>query len=75
MKQIAVTIPDNKVRLFKELMESLSFVENIETIDCTNIPEWHKSIIDQRMENYRKNPDNYDDWDEVQKELAQKYGL
>ncbi len=75
MKQIAVTIPDNKVRLFKELMESLSFVKNVETIDCTNIPEWHKAIIDQRMENYRKNPDNYGDWDEVQKELAQKYGL
>jgi hypothetical protein len=31
-------------------MKNLSFVENIE---AANIPEWHKEIMDQRMENYR----------------------
>lgn len=38
MKQITVTIPDNKESLFMELMESLSFVENIEAIDNSDIP-------------------------------------
>ncbi len=75
MKQIAVTIPDNKESLFIELMKSLSFVKNVEAIESTDIPEWHKAIIDQRMENYKKNPESYRDWDDVQKEINQKYGL
>jgi hypothetical protein len=75
MKQIAVTIPDNKERLFIELMKSLSFVENVETIDNSDIPEWHKAIIDQRMENYVNEPDSCRDWGIVQKEINQKYGL
>ncbi len=75
MKQIAVTIPDNKESLFIELMKSLSFVKNVETIESTDIPEWHKAIIDQRMENYKKNPESYRDWDDMQKEINQKYGL
>jgi len=75
MKQIAVTIPDNKESLFMELMESLSFVENVEAIDNSDIPEWHKGIIDQRMENYKKAPDSYRDWNNVQKDINQKYGL
>jgi len=51
MKLIAVTIPDNKESIFIELMKSLSFVKNIETIEIKDIPEWHKLIIDQRIEN------------------------
>lgn len=75
MKQITVTIPDNKESLFIELMKSLSFVKNVETIESADIPDWHKTIIDQRMENYIKNPESYQDWDDVQKEINQKYGL
>jgi hypothetical protein len=75
MKQITVTIPDSKESLFIELMKSLSFVKNVETIESTDIPEWHKAIIDQRMGNYSKNPESYRDWDDVQKEINQKYGL
>lgn len=75
MKQIAVTIPDNKESLFMELMKSLSFVKNAEAIEIEDIPEWHKAIIDQRMDNYKENPESYRDWDEVQKEINHKYGL
>ena len=75
MKHIAVTIPDNKERLFMEMMKSISFVENVEPIEGSDIPEWHKAVIDQRMENYGKNPESFRDWDDVQKEINQKYGL
>jgi uncharacterized protein YxeA len=75
MKQIAVTIPDNKENHFIELMKSLSFVKNIEAIESTDIPEWHKAIIDHRMENYMKNPKSYRNWEDVQKEINQKHGL
>jgi hypothetical protein len=69
MKQIAVTIPDNKEQLFIELMKSLSFVENVETIENSDIPEWHKEIIDQRMKNYVNEPESFRDWGIVQKEI------
>ena len=75
MKQIAITIPDNKEALFVELMKNLSFVQNIETVESKDIPEWHKTIIDERMENYKEKPESYRDWDIVQKEIGQKYGL
>jgi hypothetical protein len=75
MKQIAVTIPDNKETLFIELMKNLSFVKGSKTIESMDIPEWHKDIIDQRMENYKKNPESYLDWEVVQKEIKHKYGL
>jgi hypothetical protein len=58
-----------------ELMKSLSFVKNVETTESVDIPEWHMAIIDQRMENYSKNPESYRDWDDVQKEIDQKYCL
>jgi hypothetical protein len=75
MKQITVTISDDKENLFIELMKSLSFVKNVEPFESTDIPEWHKAVIDQRMENYSKNPESFQDWDDVQKEINQKYGL
>ena len=75
MKQIAVTIPNNKETLFIELMNNLSFVKKVETINNTDIPEWHKAIIDKRMDNFKNNPESYRDWEEVQKEISQKYGL
>ena len=75
MKQFAVTIPDNKEALFIELMKNLSFVKGIEKVENMEIPEWHKEIIDERMENYKENPENYRDWEDVQKEINQKYGL
>jgi hypothetical protein len=75
MKQIAVTIPNNKETLFIELMNNLSFVKKVETINNTDIPEWHKAIIDERMDNFKNNPESYRDWEEVQKEISKKYGL
>lgn len=75
MKQITVTIPDNKESLFIELMKSLSFVTNVEPFESTDIPEWHKSVLDLRMENYLKHPESFKDWDDIQKEIDLKYGL
>ncbi len=75
MKQIAVTIPDNKETLFIELMKNLSFVKGIESVENIDIPEWHKAIIDQQTENYKEHPESFQNWEDVQKEINQKYGL
>jgi hypothetical protein len=75
MKQINVTIPDNKETLFIELLKNLSFVKGIESVDNTEIPEWHKNIIDQRIDDFKEHPENYKDWEELQMELNNKYGV
>jgi len=75
MKQITVTIPNNKEGLFIELMKNLSFVKKVETTQDTSIPEWHEAIIDQRTENYLNEPESFKEWNEVKKEINKKNGL
>jgi hypothetical protein len=33
------------------------------------VPEWHKGIVQERMENYRKNPNQAMDFDETIREI------
>jgi hypothetical protein len=75
MKHISVTIPDNKVSLFIELMNNLSFVKKVEATDNIDIPDWHKDIIEERTENYKKNPESYKNWKDLKKGLDKKYEL
>lgn len=73
MKTFSVTIQDNKENIFIELMKSVSFVKKVEVISEPNeIPQWHKSVLDERLKN---NEADYLNWDDVQKEINNKYGL
>jgi uncharacterized protein YlbG (UPF0298 family) len=75
MKNILVSIPDNKVELFMELLKNLSFVKRIEPVTESEIPHWHKEIIDKGIEAYKNNPESFVDFEDVQNELDIKYGL
>ena len=74
MKTLNITIPDNKESIFIEWMKSISFVKKIE-VEKTDISQWHKAVIDQRLENFQNNPESYLDWDEIQKDINKKYEL
>lgn len=69
MREVTLQIPDNKYQFFMELVHNLGF-DKVEGMD---IPEWHKEIIDLRMSDYEKNPDqalNFDlAMDEIEKNL------
>lgn len=69
MKQIAVTIPDNKESLFIELLKSISFVKGIETIEDFEIPEEQKQIVRQRIEASETDPSRLLNWDEVKHKI------
>jgi len=43
--------------------------------DASEITEWHKKIVSQRLKDYQDNPDNVLDWDHVQKDIEGKYGF
>ena len=69
MKQIAVTIPDNKESLFIELMKSISFVKEIETIEDFEIPEEQKQIVRKRIKASETEPSRLLKWDEVKNKI------
>ncbi len=68
MTHFNITVPDNRAIFFQELLNSLSFAKVEPNIEF-ELTEAHKSIIGQRLENYKNNPDSYRDWEEVQKEI------
>ena len=69
MKQIAVTIPDNKESLFIELMKSISFVKEIETIEDFVIPEEQKQIVRKRIKASETDSSRLLIWDEVKNKI------
>lgn len=62
MKQVTLSVPDEKYSFFIELMNSIDFV-SIE--DFPPIPEEHKAIVMERIKKSTENPDLLLDWDEV----------
>lgn len=50
---------------WESLKEKFTELEKEET-QMADVPEWHKEIILQRLKDYRENPENVLDWDEVQ---------
>lgn len=46
------------------LKSNIRQLEKLEE-DNMNVPEWHKKIVLQRLDDYRKNPENTLIWDEV----------
>ncbi len=46
-------------------------IENLEN----DLPQWEKDLIDQRLDNYKKNPQNVKPFDELLKIKREKYKL
>jgi len=69
MKQIAVTIPDNKESLFIELLKSISFVKEIKAIEDFEIPEEQKEIVRQRIKASETDPSRLLEWDAVKSNI------
>ncbi|MFK7806356.1 MAG: addiction module protein [Saprospiraceae bacterium] len=68
--KITINIKDNKVGFFLELLQSFDFI-TIEKADSesTELSEEHKKILNERLANYKSDPENLLDWDDVRKDL------
>lgn len=60
MIPVTVYVPENQLTFFSELIKNLHFEQEI-----AKIPDWHKSIIDERVKDYEQNPKDVLSWDEV----------
>jgi putative addiction module component (TIGR02574 family) len=70
MAHYSVTVPENKIHFFEELMLNLNLEG--ERTDDFELSDAQKSVIDQRLENYKNNPDSYLDWKDVQKDIEKR---
>lgn len=66
-----VFIPIEEWQLLKKKYEGLQ-QEELKSLD---IPKWHKKILEERLEDYRKNPDNSMDFEVTMKSVREKFGL
>jgi hypothetical protein len=68
--KITINIKDNKVGFFLELLQSFDFISIEKTnTENTELSKEHKKILDERLANYKSDPDNLLDWDNVRKDL------
>ncbi len=59
MKQITLSVPEEKYDFFVELLNSIDFV----AIDDFSIPEDHKKLVRERKQT--STPESFKNWDEV----------
>jgi hypothetical protein len=69
MTEFVITIPDKKSSFFLKMMKSISFIKDVKIISNSAIPEFHKEIIDKRLEYAKQNPQAFEDWEGIYKEL------
>ncbi len=69
MRSFTVYVPENKVSFFKELINSLRFKVKEGKSEVIELSEAHKAVLSERLENYKNNPENFQDWEDVQKDI------
>lgn len=74
MAHFNITIPNDTISFFKELLDDLHFAE-FEHAAVNELLPAHKAIVDQRIENYQNNAATYFSWEEVQRPLRAAYEL
>lgn len=59
---------EQKIELFQKLENEL-----LTQIDA--IPEWHQSLLKNRLKQYTQNPNDVISWQSFEKQLNDKYGI
>ncbi|MDP2113011.1 MAG: addiction module protein [Bacteroidota bacterium] len=71
VKTTGVFIPINDWKYLKNKYKEIEQEER----DTFEVPEWQKEIVRQRLKDYQDNPDKVLDWDNIQREIEEKYGF
>jgi hypothetical protein len=69
---LSLDISDSKAKQFVEFLKTLDFVQINEDDSDIVLPEWHKSILEERLEAYNKNPENVKDAREMIKGIKKR---
>ncbi len=66
--KITINLPDDKAIFFLELVKNLNFSIVDKQLEL-DIPDFHKKVLDERLKEYKNNPDDLLDWDKVKRDL------
>ena len=69
MKNFTITIPDNKETIFIEMMKSISFIKKIEATTNIEIPEVHKEIVRNRLQQMEEHPESFLSWEDIDRKM------
>jgi hypothetical protein len=69
MKHFTITIPDNKENIFIEMMKSISFVKKIEADTFSVIPQEHKEIVLNRIQQLENHPERCLTWEDIDSKI------
>lgn len=66
--KITLDIPNTHAAFFMQLLESLNLGIKVE--DKEDIPEWHKTILEERLAKYSNgDKSQFLKWDDIRKEI------
>lgn len=71
--KITLKIEESKIELFMRLIKGLEFVELVK--DESDIPLWQQEEIDKRLKDLEQNPESAIDFNQMVKDIEEKYGL
>ena len=75
MAQLTLNISDNQINFFLELIKKFDFVRVENKTATVELTEEQKNILDERLENYKNNPNSYIDLKDVKENIRMKYEL
>ena len=75
MAQLILDIADNKVNFFLELIKKFDFIKVKEKSKYIELTVEQKDILEERIENYKNNPESYIDFDDVKSNIKKRYDI
>jgi hypothetical protein len=71
--KLLLDIPNSQADFFIQLIRSLNFDIHIEKKESdTDIPEWHQSIVEERLMKYETDTSSFIKWDDLKKNIEQE---
>ncbi len=68
MPQITLDIPQQNLALLLEITDAMGILKE-DIIISDGSPEWHKNILNERMEKYKRGEMTTTSWENFEKEL------
>lgn len=68
MPQVTLEIPEENIPLFLEITEAMG-ITNKDIFIKDGSPDWHLSVLNERLANYNAGKTGTSSWDEFEREL------
>ena len=73
MTQLTLSIADNHLKFFLELIKKFDFVKIEQKSDIQDLTNEQKSVLENRLKTYINNPETYLDLKDVKNNIRKRY--